>query len=51
MLFAIEYSFIIKYLAVAKEYLKKSKNRNENDFINGNYIAVYMMNIKYKDFI
>jgi len=27
------------------------ENRNENDFINGNYIAVYMMNIKYKDFI
>ena len=25
------------------------ENRNENDFINGNYIAVYMMNIKYKD--
>lgn len=27
------------------------ENRNENDFINGSYIAVYMMNIKYKDFI
>lgn len=27
------------------------ENRNENDFINGNYNAVYMMNIKYKDFI
>lgn len=27
------------------------ENRNENEFINGNYIAVYMMNIKYKDFI
>lgn len=27
------------------------ENRNENDIINGNYIAVYMMNIKYKDFI
>ena len=25
------------------------ENRNGNDFINGNSIAVYMMNIKYKE--